>query len=65
MTGASLGYSGNYNDVSLDSIGIRADLWSSTIRNISMSYFLLMEDDKNDYIYPQNRSNKYIGRAVR
>ena len=63
MTGASLGYSGYYNGVSLLTVGEYGYWWSSTIRNAnSYSYLLRIGYDN---IGPQYSLNKYVGRAVR
>ena len=63
MTGASLGYSGYYNGVSLLAVGEYGYWWSSTIRNAnSYSYLLRIGYDN---IGPQYSLNKYVGRAVR
>ena len=63
MTGASLGYSGNYANTSLYNVGKTSNLWSTTVNNTSTSYRLNVNHD--NVIAPQNISNKSDGFAVR
>ncbi|MBR2864490.1 hypothetical protein IKE88_03025 [Candidatus Saccharibacteria bacterium] len=63
MTGASLGYSGNYSYTSLNNVGNYGVWWSSTIRSSGQSYYLGVNID--DTMYPQYTSSKYLGRPVR
>ncbi|MBR2864554.1 hypothetical protein IKE88_03375 [Candidatus Saccharibacteria bacterium] len=63
MTGASLGYSGNYTDMSLNNIGAHGGWWSSIIRDTNNSYNLAMSF--NGSINLNNTNTKRTGRAVR
>ena len=63
MTGASLGYSGYYNGVSLNYVGTGGYWWSSPIRDTNTSHVLSIGND--GLLYPQSAYYKYIGRAVR
>ena len=64
MTGASLGYSGYYNGISLHAVGVTGERWSSTISNTQYSRYLRI--DTSATIGPQqNYGSKYIARAVR
>ncbi|MBR2864551.1 hypothetical protein IKE88_03360, partial [Candidatus Saccharibacteria bacterium] len=63
MTGASLGYSGSYDNGSLNGVGIGGAWWSSIIHETINSYALGL--DMSDHDYPQASYNKRYGRAVR
>ncbi len=63
MTGASLGYSGTYVDVSLYSVGDSARWHSSTIEATYTTHFLSI--NINGSFFPQSFGNKYYGRPVR
>ncbi|MBR3233296.1 hypothetical protein IKG12_00325 [Candidatus Saccharibacteria bacterium] len=63
MTGASLGYDGIYNTLSLNNVGVYGDWWVSTIFSASNSNVLDLHT--NTSIRPQNNSIKPLGRAVR
>ncbi|MBR3233515.1 hypothetical protein IKG12_01460 [Candidatus Saccharibacteria bacterium] len=63
MTGASLGYNGVYNTLSLINVGVYGDWWASTVFSVFNSNVLDLHT--NTSIHPQNNSNKYSGRSVR
>ena len=63
MTGASLGYDGVYNTLSLINVGVYGDWWASTVFSVFNSNVLDLHT--NTSIHPQNNSNKYSGRSVR
>ena len=63
MTGASLGYSGSYDNGLLNGVGIGGAWWSSIIHETINSYALGL--DMYDHDYPQASYNKRFGRAVR
>ena len=63
MTGASLGYDGVYNTLSLINVGAYGDWWASTVSSVFNSNVLDLHT--NTFISPQNNSNKYSGRSVR
>ena len=62
-SGASLLYSGNYNNSSLNNVGSNGNWWSSTVNNTNNSYNLNVNSNGN--VNPQNNNNKYNGFAVR
>ncbi|MBR3233383.1 hypothetical protein IKG12_00780 [Candidatus Saccharibacteria bacterium] len=63
MTGASLGYSGNYNGNALRDVGTNGVWWSSTISDAIYSRYLSTFAEGG--ISPQIASYKLMGRAVR
>ncbi|MBR2864184.1 hypothetical protein IKE88_01380 [Candidatus Saccharibacteria bacterium] len=63
MTGASLGYSGNYNGDALRDVGTNGVWWSSTISDAIYSRYLSTFTDGG--IHPQIASYKPFGRSVR
>ncbi|MBR2864583.1 hypothetical protein IKE88_03535 [Candidatus Saccharibacteria bacterium] len=62
MTGASLGYSGNYG-LLLYEVGAYGSWWASTVYHPNSSHNIRLDNSGN--IYPVNISDKYSGRAVR
>ena len=63
MTGASLGYSGGYNNISLNVIGERGHWWSATIQKSDYSYNFNVYD--TGFVGLRSNVLKNIGRAVR
>ena len=63
MTGASLGYDGQYVNNDLSLVSTDGFWWMSTIRNNTYSYSSRINTD--GYIYPQGQSVQNMGRAVR
>ena len=64
MTGASLGYDGNYNVKSLNGIGSFGRWWSSSIYRSDIDAYNL-GIDIYDHIDPQRANEMQLGRAVR
>ena len=63
MTGASLGYSGNYSDIRLNAVGTDGNWWVSTIR--TDAYSSLLGVNTGGHTDPQSFGDKNLGRAVR
>ena len=63
MTGASLGYSGNYSDIRLNAVGTDGNWWVSTIR--TDAYSSLLGVNTGGHADPQSFGDKNLGRAVR
>ncbi|MBR3365695.1 hypothetical protein IKG48_01050, partial [Candidatus Saccharibacteria bacterium] len=62
-SGASLLYSGRYDDSSLDRVGSGGHWWSSTVSTTNYGYNLYVAS--TGIVHPQSSVNKYYGFAVR